>query len=75
MYWSTFHFIVELYLLGRHREKHTKNTSGGCAVVSCHFWGLRLIAVVSSGTDACAEARPMEDNMMFAENEIGLDGQ
>ena len=41
MYWSALHCIVELHLLGLHREKCTKLTSGGM---------LRLLATsVDSG--------------------------
>jgi hypothetical protein len=61
MYWSALHCLVELYLSGRHREKHTKKL----LAVHCSFLPLprtRLIGrVMSAEADACAEARPVQD--------------
>lgn len=42
MYWSALHYIVELHLLGLHREKMHQKTSGGVSV-SCCFHGVWLI--------------------------------
>jgi hypothetical protein len=59
MYWSALHCIVELYLSGLHREKHTKNF-WWYAAVSCCFCRLRLIdRMMTAETDACAEATPI----------------
>ena len=61
MSWFTLHCVVELHLLGLHREKHTKQLLVVC-VVSCCFCKLGLICrVMSAETDTHAEARPMED--------------
>jgi hypothetical protein len=59
--------------LGFHREKHTKKKKTKqnkknfwwCEAVSCCLLGLGLIGrVMSAETDACAEARPLEDAVM-----------
>ena len=62
MYWSTLHYVFELHLSGLQREKCTKNL----LVVCCSFLPLPQTwadwqRVMSAETDACAEARPVED--------------
>jgi hypothetical protein len=69
MYWSALHCIVELYLSGFHREKATKTLLVACysflplpRTQDGHFQGLKMMGrVMSAETDACAEARHMED--------------
>jgi hypothetical protein len=61
MYWSALHCVVELQLLGPHRDKGTK-TFWCCAAAACCFQGLWMIGrVMSAETDALAKARPVKD--------------
>jgi len=59
MYWSALHCVVELHLLGLHRENHTKKL----LVLCCSFLLLlRTQAgskMMSAETNTCAEARHM----------------
>ena len=85
MYWFTLHCLAELHLSWLHREKCTKNPTGGVQVASCHFLRLGPIGrVTSADTDLqgvllsqtqCAEARPLEDTWCSEGIEIGLNGQ
>ena len=67
MYWSALCCIVELHLLGLHREKCTKHF-WCCAAVSFCFLGIGLIGrVMPAETDSRAEARHVEDTWCLEE--------
>jgi hypothetical protein len=57
MYWSTLHCVVELHLLGLHREKLIKQTDKKLFVLYCSFLlllqnGARIDKVISAETDS-----------------------
>lgn len=64
MYWSALHCVVELHLLGLHREKMHQKTSGGVSV-SCCFHGVWLIGSEVSWEGCACWGQTRGGHVMF----------